>query len=152
MFGCAWKINFPEIIFSWLCVLKALTRKWFEVKIFTSNHFWTHAQRERESLWLRQSTNRSMNPQTDLQPKAFDPPIYEPTNQSTNPRTDLRPKAFDLWAFKFAGDPEPSRHKPTNWSLSLSLCHFDFLCDFDRPTNRSMFLCDFDSLLSLFDL
>ena len=40
-------------------------RKWFEGKIFTSNHFWTHAQREREitprersnskprALWLR---------------------------------------------------------------------------------------------------
>ena len=26
----------------------ALTKKWFEVKIFTSNHFRTHAQRERE--------------------------------------------------------------------------------------------------------
>ena len=48
MFGCAWKINFPEIIFSWLCVLKALTRKWFEVKIFTSNHFQTRRERERE--------------------------------------------------------------------------------------------------------
>ena len=61
VFGCAWKINFPEIIFSWLCVLKALTRKWFEVKIFTSNHFRTHTQRERErereSPVLRPSSN-----------------------------------------------------------------------------------------------
>ena len=36
----------------------ALTRKWFEVKIFISNHFWTHAQRERE---------REPSPQTKLQ-------------------------------------------------------------------------------------
>ena len=48
VFGCAWKINFPEIIFSWPCVLMALTRKLVSVKIFTSNHFRTHAQRERE--------------------------------------------------------------------------------------------------------
>ena len=71
VFGCAWKINFPEMLFSWPCVLVGLTRKWFEVKIFTSNHFRTHAQREREreiaprsrhepralrlrTLWLRQ--------------------------------------------------------------------------------------------------
>ena len=46
MFGCAWKINFPENIFSWPCVLMALTRKWFEVKIFTLNHFRTRTQRQ----------------------------------------------------------------------------------------------------------
>ena len=62
VFGCVWKINFPEIIFSWLCVLKALTRKWFEVKIFTSNHFQTHAQRERE-----REREREPSPQTELQ-------------------------------------------------------------------------------------
>ena len=60
VFSCAWKINFSKIIFSWPGVLKALTRKLFEVKIFTSNHFRTHAQREREreprSL-LRPSSN-----------------------------------------------------------------------------------------------
>ena len=51
MFGCAWKINFPEIIFSWLCVLKALTRKWFEVKISLqtiSGLTWRERERERE--------------------------------------------------------------------------------------------------------
>ena len=74
VFGCAWKINFPEIIFSWLCVLKALTRKWFEVKIFISNHFWTHAQRERE---------REPSPQTELQfddhSSALPRPSFSPT-------------------------------------------------------------------------
>ena len=123
MFGCAWKINFLENIFSWPSVLMALTWKLVSVKIFTSNHFRTHAQREREKreprscLWLR-------------------------LHRSTNPWTYLRPRAFDPWAFDFAGDPEPSRQEPTNWSLSL--CDFDFLCAFDRPTNRSTFLCDFD--------
>ena len=48
VFDCAWKINFLENIFSWPCVLVSLTRKWFKVKIFSSNHFRTHAQRERE--------------------------------------------------------------------------------------------------------
>ena len=82
VFGYAWKINFPKIIFSWSGVLKALTQKWFEVKIFTSNYFRTHAQRKRErerepstltsptssitafdfdfaDLWIHRSTNRS---------------------------------------------------------------------------------------------
>ena len=136
VFGCAWKINFPEIIFSWPSVLKALTRKWFEVKIFTSNHFRTHAQRERkrererESLWLR--LRRSLPLTSTL-------PIYEPTDlrthrsrlwlrRSTNPRTDLRPRAFNPWTFDFAGDLEPSCHEPifdpeprTHEPISLSL-------------------------------
>ena len=47
VFGCAWKINFPEVIFSWPCVLVGLTRKLDSVQIFTSNHFRTHAQREK---------------------------------------------------------------------------------------------------------
>ena len=34
--------------FSWPYVLVGLTQKWFEVKLFTSNHFWTHTHRERE--------------------------------------------------------------------------------------------------------
>ena len=143
VFGCTWKINFQEIIFSWSSVLKASTRKWFEVKIFTSNHFWTHAQRERESLRLRRSTNplvyELITPSTSstLPITSSTSPIYEPTNQSSTqslrpmnlqlrrwprtftPRTDLRPFAFD---------PKP-------W-IDLSLCViFDFLCDFVRPTS-----------------
>ena len=57
-------------------------------------------------LWTHRSTNRSR-----LR-----------LRRSTNPRTDLRPRAFDL---------EPRTHKP----ISLSLCDFDFLCDFDQPTS-----------------
>ena len=48
VFVCAWKINFPEVIFNWPCVLVGLTRKFVSVQIFTSNHFQAHAQRERE--------------------------------------------------------------------------------------------------------
>ena len=150
VFGCTWKINFPEIIFSWPGVLKALTQKWFEVKIFTSNHFRTHAQRERERE-PSTSTSSIFEP-TDLRTDhAFDfadlrthelhfdpePSAYEPstspatqslratnwssTHWSMNPRTDFQPRAFDPWAFDFTGDLEPSRHEPTNRSLSLSL-------------------------------
>ena len=113
----------------------------FSVKIFTSSHFRTHMQRERERATTSTSPanleprshlrlRRSTNPRTDLRLRAFDPSIYEPTNRSstqslcaTNPRTNL----------------------------SLSLYDFDFLCDFDWPTNQSTFLCDFDFLLSLSD-
>ena len=49
VFGCAWKINFPEVIWSWLCKMRLWPRKWFEVKIFTSNHFRVRrVERERE--------------------------------------------------------------------------------------------------------
>ena len=154
VFGCAWKINFPEIIFSWSGVLKALTWKWFEVKIFTSNHFRTHAQRERER-------EREREPSTSTSPiTAFDFDFdfdfadlrtHRSTNRSclqlrwsTNSQIDLQPRAFDPWTFDFAGNPEPSRHElifdpepsteshePTNRSLSV--------CDFDWPTNPRAF-------------
>ena len=133
VFGCAWKINFPENIFSWLCALMALTRKLVSVKIFTSNHFQTHTQRERER-------ERKEEERAQIMPLTSTSPIYEPMNLSSTqslrpmslrlrrrprafaPRTNLRPFAFD---------PEPRTHEP----ISLSLCDFDFLCDFDRPTN-----------------
>ena len=70
--------------------------------------------------------------------------LHRSTNRSMNPRTDLRPRAFNPRAFDFAGDPEPSRYELAHQSHSL--------CDFDRPTNRSTFLCDFDFLLSLWSL
>ena len=135
----------------------ALTRKLVSVKIFTSNHFWTQGQRERAQITPSASpTNpepksclrlrRSTNPRIDLRPRAFDPPIYELTNRSST--QSLRPTSLRLRQRSRAFAPRT--HEPI--SLSLSLCDFDFLCDFDRPTNRSTFLCDFDFLLSLFNL
>ena len=123
VFGCAWKINFPEIIFSWLCVLKALTRKWFEVKIFISNYFRTHAQRERKSLRLRlcRSTNQSRLRLCQLRRSRLQ--LRRSSTQS------LRPT--DLWTHEPIFDPEPSTspatqslratNPQTNLSLSLSL-------------------------------
>ena len=135
----------------------------------------SHAKRKRERERGRRAFDFAGEPRAQIMPRtqsldhAFNftnlrthEPIFNPeplTHRSTNPRTDLqptslrlhrRPRAFDPRAFDFVGNPKPSRHEPTN--RSLSLCDFDFLCDFDRPTNRSTFLCDFDFLISLFDL
>ena len=57
--------------------------------------------------------------------------IYEPTNRSST--QSLRPRAFDPWTFDFAGDPEPSRHKPIFDPLPSTQSH--------EPTNRSLSLC-----------
>ena len=86
MFGCAWKINFPKMLFSWPCVLVGLTRKWFEVKIFTSNHFRTHAQREREIAPRSRHEPRAQSLSTShpsTSPFDFDfksHPLTSPTN------------------------------------------------------------------------
>ena len=82
VFGCAWKINFLKNIFNWSCVLVSLTRKWFEVKIFTSNHFRTHTERERERAQI--------NPQIELQSNDHRPVSSHratptPTCTSANP-------------------------------------------------------------------
>ena len=99
VFGCAWKINFLEVIWSWPCKMRLWPRKWFETQIFTSNHFRVRlAGRERERereprsrlrrRWRTPSSSltiartrsrqshraprRSISPPLDL---AFDPPI-----------------------------------------------------------------------------
>ena len=120
VFGCAWKINFSEIIFSWPGVLKALTRKWFEVKTFTSNHFQTHAQRERErergrerereSLWLRRS-----------EPSTSTLPIYEPTDLWTDHAFDFADLRTDLRTHEPIFDPKPSTHEPSTSPATQSL-------------------------------
>ena len=137
VFGCAWKINFSENIFSWLCVLIALTRKLVLVKIFTSNHFWTHAQRERE----RERERAQIMPSAKIMPltSLIYESIYEPTNRSsiqslqpTSLGLRRQPRAFAPWAHEL-----------------ISLCDFDFLCDFDWPTNWSTFLWFWIFTLSL---
>ena len=149
VFGCAWKINFSKIIFNWLCVLMDLTQKWFEVKIFTSNHFQTHAQRERErerelststssitafdfdfaDLQSHRSTNRS---RLQLrQPLLRLCRLRQSTNRSstqslrpTNLWLRRRPRAFaprtDLRPFAF--DPEPWTHEPISLYVILIFC------------------------------
>ena len=82
VFGCAWKINFPEMLFSWPCVLVGLTRKWFKMKIFTSNHFRTHAQRERE-----------ITPKSRHEPRAQSPSTSHPSTSTSN-HTQIAPFDF----------------------------------------------------------
>ena len=137
VFGCAWKINFPEIIFNWSGVLKALTQKWFEVKIFTSNHFRTHAQRQRErerafdfgfadhSLRLRLWLCRLRR----SQPSNSTSPIYEPTNLRTDHAFDFA----DLRTHEPIFDPEPSTHRSTNPRTDLQPTNL-------WPTDFSMIL------------
>ena len=109
VFSCAWKINFPKIIFSWLGVLKALTRKLFEVKIFTSNHFRTLAQRERE----RESPDHSLDRAPIWRPKELQSDDHKPVSSrhtSANPhehqsnkdqlqRRSILPLSCDLMNF-----------------------------------------------------
>ena len=79
----------------------------------------------RSCLWLRWSTNRF-----------------------TNPRIDHRSRAFNPQALDFAGNPEPLRHEPTNWSLCVILIFCVILID---PRTDLRF-CDFEFLLFLWSL
>ena len=140
VFGYAWKINFLENIFSWSCVLMALTRKLVSVKIFTSNHFWTQGQRERAQITPSASpTNpepksclrlrRSTNPRIDLRPRAFDPPIYELTNRSST--QSLRPTSLRLRQRSRAFAPRT--HEPISLSLSLWFWFFVWFWSTHKP-------------------
>ena len=140
VFGCAWRINFPENIFSWPCVLMALTRKLVLVKIFTSNYFRTHAQRERER-------EREEEERAQITPWTQSP-------DHTFYFTDLR---TDLWTHEPIFDPEPSTHEPstlpvtqnlraTNSLTNLSLC----VILIDPRTDRHF--CVILIFYSLFDL
>ena len=108
MFGCAWKINFSEITFNWLGVLKDLTWKWFEVKIFTSNHFWTHTHTRARA---RTHTHTHTKPSTSTLP------IYEPTDLRTDHAFDFA----DLWTHESIFNLEPSTHEPSTSPVTKSL-------------------------------
>ena len=125
-------------------------------------------------MWLRpcpeprsrlRLCQRTHEPRSSHEPRAqitpLTSPIYKPTNRSSTQSFSLT----NLRTHEPIFDLEPSTHEPSTslatqslrttnprTDLCLCLCDFDFLCDFDRPTNWSTFLCDFDFLLSLFDL
>ena len=111
MFGCAWKINFPEVIWSWPCKMRLWPRKWFEAQIFTSNHFRVRrVERERESAREEAQITPSTSPANpELQ---FDDRNAHHADCSTAPldltfdlasarchlrSTDLRPTDLSLW-------------------------------------------------------
>ena len=143
VFGCAWKINFSENIFSWPCVLIDLNRKWFEVKIFTSNHLRTHTQRKREIALRSHHEPRAQSPSTShpstssffelnkiqlrlrLRIAPFDF-AKEPRAQitpSTSPRS--HPKIAPISLF-------PDLVPPSSIDTDLSLTLSSFFSQFDR--------------------
>ena len=84
---------------------------------------------------------RTHEPIFDLEPS---------THRSTNPWTDLWPRAFDPRAFDFTGDPEPSRHEPTNRSLSVWFWFFVWFWSTHEPIYVSVWFWFFTfSLWSL---
>ena len=91
------------MLFNWPCVLVGLTRKWFEVKIFTSNHFRTHAQRERE-----------IAPRPRHEPRAQSLSTSYPSTSPTNPE----PRAIRLHTLRL-------RHL-TSTSNRTQIAPFDF--------------------------
>ena len=158
MFGCAWKINFPENIFSWLCVLMALTQKLVSVKIFTSNNFRTYAQRERErERGRRESPDHAFDctgePRAQITPRTHSP---DHAFDFVDLRTDLRTHEpiFDL---------EPLTHEPstspttqslcaTNPRIDLSLCVILIFCVILIDPWTDLRFCVIFIFYSLFDL
>ena len=131
VFGCAWKINFPEVIWSWLCKMRLWPRKWFEVKIFNSNHFQVRrAKRERERERERERGRRgSLDHAFDVAGEPWAPVwrlhapdctgLIDHNTASLNlafdlasARSCLRPRAFD----------------PPIFNPPISFCDFDFCC------------------------
>ena len=101
MFGCAWKINFPENIFSWLCFSS------FDLEIVFSQNFhfkpFPNSCRERE----RESPNHAF----DFADLRTHEPIIDPEPLTHKPSTS--PATQSLCAM--------------NPQTDLSLCDFDFL-------------------------
>ena len=127
--GCAWKINFPEVIWSWLTKMRLWPQKWFETQIFTLNHFQVrHAKRERERERERESARKERE-------EAQITPLTSPVNpelQSDDrthqispiaPRHSISPSIlppFDLTSARSRLRPtnlRPTDLQPTNLSL-----------------------------------
>ena len=93
----------------------ALTRKLVSVKIFTSNHFQTHAQREKEREREREREEKERSqiiPSTS--PANPKPRLRLRLRRSTNPRTDLRPMSLRLCQ-------RPKAFAPRTHEQSLSM-------------------------------
>ena len=128
VFGKHRKLGQTEINFRVDRKIPLQSQKWFSVKIFTSNHFWTHAQRERERERERAAFDFASEPRAQITPltSLIYKPIYEPTNRSST--QSLRPT--DLRTREPIFDQEPSTHEPSTLSATQSL----------RATNRSLSL------------
>ena len=138
VFGCAWKINFSENIFSWLCFNSFDSEIGFSQNFHFKSFLNSCAKRERERERAQIMPSAKIMPLTSLIYES----IYEPTNRSsiqslqpTSLGLRRQPRAFAPWAHEL-----------------ISLCDFDFLCDFDRPTNWSTFLWFWIFTFSLWSL
>ena len=87
----------------------------FHLKQFPDSRAKREREREREKREPRSrlQLRRSTNPRTDLWPRAFDPPIYEPMNRSSTQslRLHRRPRAF-----------APQTHEPISLCVILIFC------------------------------
>ena len=125
VFGCAWKINFPEVIWSWPCKMRLWTRKWFEAQIFTSNHFRVRrAERERERKRARAREEAQITPSTSP---------ANPELQSDNRTAHYADCSTAPIALRRSISPSilPSRDvafDPLILDPLISLCDFDFCC------------------------
>ena len=118
VFGCAWKINFLEILFSWPCVLVGLTRKWFEVKIFTSNHFQTHAQKEREIAPRSRHEPRAQSPSTSTSNCTQ----IAPFDFASEPRAQIMPSTLPRSHPRIA--PRRHRSHQSHWDRNWEMVGF----------------------------
>ena len=66
MFGRSGKLGQTEKYFQFDRKIRLLGRKWFEVKIFTSNHFRTQAQRETEARIVVRLRIAPRSPRTQI--------------------------------------------------------------------------------------
>ena len=114
VFGCAWKINFPEVIWSWPCKMRLWPRKWFETQIFTSNHFRVRiARRERERE--RESPDHAFDVAGEPQAPVWQSHALDLANRTAHHAARSRLRSI-LPPLDLAFDP------------LISLYDFDFCC------------------------
>ena len=119
MFGCAWKKNFLEVIWSWSCKMRLWPRKWFEAQIFTSNHFRVRrAERERERGSLDHAFNVAGEPRALVQ-RSHTPDLADHTAPTAVPCRSISPSILP---------PRNLAFNPPIFDPPISLCDFDFCC------------------------
>ena len=130
VFGCAWKINFPKVIWSWQCKMSLWPRKWFVAQIFTSNHFRVRrTKRERERKRERAHAKGSPDHQFGVTGEPWAPVWRSHTPDLAN-RTAHRAD-HSTAPIAPRGSISPPRHlafNPPIFDPPISLCYFDFCC------------------------
>ena len=131
--------------------LRPLTRKIFSAKILPSNHFRRRAKRERE----RERTHMRKHRERERDREPRKPKIVAPPARSSNPWTlNLKnPRSSNLRSSHREPTNSELHCEPTNpRTASRTIIDLDLVLvtgESHRYQSRS---CDFDFLLSLFDL